>query len=626
MTIGRRTSRDHRPRDGLPLEIIASRIGHIPLALLTALALGGPAQAAPVPEERALYSDAPNGMFLLDRDWTSRSDPRDVGRRQGWQRPGTTGFRPTTVPDAFNAGDLSRKSFRGSVHWYRASFARPALDGVSQWRLRFESVNVNATVWLNGRRLGTHRGAYLPFELGADPALLKPDDNELVIRVDSRGSRHDLPPANRPRGWWNFGGILHEVYLRAVRSFELRDLYVTASPGTPALARIRARIENRTVTSLPAAATVRVTGPDGFDTTRIVDLGTAAPGASAALDTTVEIPAPRLWHPTDPALYVLTVDLPGGQRTSARFGIREWDVVDGRIRLNGAPLALRGASFHEQTRERGAALTPADRDEIVSKLVAIGANSARQHYPPHPALLEAFDREGIVFWEQIPVWRVRDANLRDARLRGRALRAFREAILRDRNHASVMAWSASNETLGGGSGESRYLRAARATAEQYDPTRLLVADKALRPLRDIPRSYRLLDAIGINEYVGWYGGRTGELRTDLATVRRRFPRQALVVTEFGAEANRSGPATRKGTYSFQDRFLRDHLRIIDGAEHVSGAIVWALRDFAVRPGWRGGNPRPRPPVLFKGLFTEAGKPKPAARRLQQLFAAALRAG
>jgi Glycosyl hydrolases family 2, TIM barrel domain/Glycosyl hydrolases family 2, sugar binding domain/Glycosyl hydrolases family 2 len=583
------------------------------------------ASAPPTPAERALYADAPNGMFLLDDGWTTRADPADTGVSDGWWQPGVTdGFTPTSIPNAFNAGDLSRRSFRGGVQWYRTTFSAPQVDGLAQWRLRFESVNTAATVWLNGSKIGQHRGAYLPFELAAD--VLQPGDNELVVRVDSRGSSTDLSPANRPRGWWNYGGILREVYLRAVRTFDLSNLRVTATPGSPAKARITATVRNMSAATLPAPATLRVQGP-GADEATTVDPGPIGPGESRAITAAINVPSPKLWSPSSPTLYVLTADVPGGQRTTAHFGIRRWSVGrDGRLRLNGKPLTLRGASFHEQTATGGAALTPADRTELVRELQTIGANFARQHYPPHPALLEAFDRAGIVYWEQIPVWRVRDGNLRNARFRSNALTALREAIVRDRNHASVAAWSVSNETLSGGSGERAYFRAARKLVAKLDPTRLLAADKALRPLSDLPRWYRLVDAIGVNEYVGWYGGRTSELPRDLATVRRRFPRQALVVTEFGAEANRSGASSRKGTYSFQRNFLRDHLHVIDTTRSLSGALVWALRDFAVAPGWAGGNPHPQPPILFKGLFEQNGSPKPAVATVRQTFRRAFRRG
>jgi beta-glucuronidase len=594
--------------------------------VLCALQATAAAAAAPVPAARTLYTDAPNGMFLLDHDWTTRPDPHGTGLRRGWFKTGAdAGFRPVTIPNAFNAGDLSRSSFAGRVQWYRGTFSPPKVEGLSEWRLRFESVNVDATVWLNGKQIGRHRGAYLPFELAVAAADMRPGDNVLVVRVDSRGAPNDLPPADRPRGWWNFGGILREVYLRAVRTFDLGELHVEAAPGDPSRARITATLRNTSAAALPAPATVHIRGPH-VDKEVVIDNGTVAPRGHKQMETTVDMPGAELWSPGSPALYELTVDVPGGQRTTAHFGVRDWRVgADGRLRLNGAPLVLRGASFHEQVPGRGAALTPADREALVGELRAIGANFAREHYPPHPALLEAFDRAGIVFWEQIPVWRVRGNQLRSARFRDNALTALRGALLRDRNHAAVMAWSISNETLRGGAGEAAYFRSARRLVDTLDPTRLLAADKSLRPLDDLPRTYRQLDAIGLNDYVGWYGGRSSELPGNLADVHRRFPRQALFVTEFGAEANRSGPASRKGTYAFQQQLLADHLAVFDRTPYVNGALAWVLRDFAVRPGWTGGNPDPRPPILFKGLFTQNGSAKPAVATVRRSFDRALAA-
>jgi beta-glucuronidase len=372
--------------------------------------------------------------------------------------------------------------------------------------------------------------------------------------------------------------------------------------------------------TLPAPVAVRVRGPAGFDQTVTMDAGTAAPLERKPIAATVDIPNPQFWSPDAPNLYELSVAVPGGQTTTAHFGVREWSVgSDGRIQLNGRPLVLRGASFHEQTPAHGAALTAADRDTIVRELTSIGANFAREHYPPHPALLEAFDRAGIVFWEQLPVWRVRGQQLRSPRFRATALSALKQAVLRDRNHASVLAWSVSNETLRGDIAEAAYFHAARDLVTKLDGTRLLAADKSLRPLDDLPASYRQLDAVGLNEYVGWYGGRTSELPGNLAEAHRRFPKQALVITEFGAEADRPGPPTQKGTYAFQQRLLTSHLGIFDRTPYLSGALVWLLRDVAARPGWTGGNPKPGPPILHKGLFKRDGSPKPAVAVIRRLF-------
>ena len=93
------------------------------------------------------------------------------------------------------------------------------------------------------------------------------------------------------------------------------------------------------------------------------------------------------------------------------------------------------------------------------------------------------------------------------------------------------------------------------------------------------------------------------------------------MTEFGAEANRRGPARRKGTYAFQSRYLRRHLQEAAAPPFLNGAIVWALRDFRVHPTWGGGNPKPNPPWNNKGLIDENGAAKPVFGLVQREFRA-----
>jgi hypothetical protein len=105
----------------------------------------------------------------------------------------------------------------------------------------------------------------------------------------------------------------------------------------------------------------------------------------------------------------------------------------------------------------------------------------------------------------------------------------------------------------------------------------------------------------------------------LDRVHRQLPGVALFLTEFGAEANRAGPASRKGTYAFQSHWLDRQLTTVDNTPYLGGAIVWLLRDYAVRPGWAGGNPRPSPPFSRKGLLSRGGGKKPAWNVVRRHF-------
>jgi beta-glucuronidase len=579
----------------------------VALTALVSLLLLAPAADAYTPTERANYTDGPDGRYLLDQGWsTSRA------------RGGS--FHPVRVPNAFNARRLNLRSERGWTQWYRERFTLPSAAGATAWRIRFESVSVHADVWLNGRKIGTHTGAHLPFELVARG--IHAGANELLVKVNGHARRDDIPPAGRERGWWNYGGILREVYLRKVSELDLGDPQITTTIGDPAQVTFKAQVRNTSAGTLPADLVLSVTGPSGFSTSLPVAGGDVALGALASVSATFSIANPQLWTPETPNLYELKATFPGGQTTTIHFGVRQWTkAADGRPLLNGRPLSLRGASFHEDALGRGAGLTAQDEDTIAGELHALGASFSRQHYPPSPRLLEAFDRLGIVFWEQIPVWRLKGKDLKPA-LRRTILDRLRQTILRDRNHASVMTWSVGNEIVRGGAAERTYLQQAKALVRRLDPTRFFAVDQTVTPRSTVPSFFKKLDALGISEYVGWYGNDSlSHVRPLLDRVHRQLPGVALFLTEFGAEANRAGPAGTKGTYAFQSHWLDRQLTAADNTPFLGGAIVWLLRDYAVRPGWSGGNPRPSPPFSRKGLLNRNGSRKAAWSVVHRHFAA-----
>jgi beta-glucuronidase len=634
------------------------RAALIALALVPALAAPAraqepapPAAAPPAsgvsePSRAVLYRDGHGGRRLLDGTWHFRADPERRGLAQGWQRAASLeGWTPVEVPHSWNAGDLSDASQRGGLAWYRKDFRLPRARRGVRWVVRFESVNYRAAVWLNGRRIGGHEGAYVPFELPAD-GLSRTGGNRLVVRASSRRTNKDVPPAReqsngRPGGgWWNDGGLLREVYLRPVDGVDIDELL--ARPDLPcrtcdATVLLRATLRNFG----RAPRRVRVTGR--VEALRARFAPVTVPGrGTREVSATVRVRHPRLWEIGDGELYRVEVDARMGRRTVSRYrthvGIRSLRVDRrGSMLLNGRPVALRGAAMHEDVPGVGAALGPEHRRHNFALLQALGATATRSHYPLHPHTLEMADRAGVLVWDEIPFTREGfafsggDQLKADAALRLRTVRAkglgFLEAMIRrDQNHASVFAWSIGNEFESRpGPAQQRYIRAAVRTAKRLDPTRLSALAIAGYPQLPAFPVYRELDALGYNLYFGWYVGTAGGLteRDRLAPfldqLHRYYPRQALFVAEFGAEANRPGPIDEKGSFAFQSDLLQYHLDVYDQKPFLNGALVWILRDFRVQPGWKGGNPKPDPPWNHKGLVNRYGEPKPAFGEVARRF-------
>ena len=612
--------------------------GALLAAPAAASAQGGGQAPAYTPPKKTISKDGNGGRYLLAGDWYFRLDTQDQGLTLGFQNQTTLdGWSRVSVPNAWNATDVSEASQRGSVGWYRKDFQPPHAARSVSWILRFESVHYRATVFLNGRQIGTHEGGYIPFEIPASG--LTRGTNRLVVRVDSRRRGDDLPPGRsfapgRPGGgWWNYGGILREVYLRKVDRMDLEQLL--ARPILPcrrcaASVLLRATLHNYS-RHQKVKLLVTVGGRRArFHAVKVPGRRTREATASVKLD------HPHLWEPGHPYLYPVKAVAMIGHRIvgsyRAHVGIRSLRVDDrGVFLLNGKRFHLRGASVHEDNPAAGAAMSPGQRAFNFKLLRQLGANITRAHYPLHPDFLEAADRAGILVWEQIPVYQVSTDVLRKTSFRKKALRYLGDTIERDQNHPSVFAWSIANELSANVKiGQRKYIQEAVGLIRQLDPTRLAAMDVSGNPSAEPADTFTSLDAIGTNAYYGWYRGPNGQtedrglLGPYLDQMHEFYPTQALFVTEFGAEANRNGPASEKGTYAFQQELLRYDIRTFDKLPFLNGAILWLLRDFKVTPDWEGGNPRPSPPYNMKGVLDHFGRKKPAFDTVARLYRAAKR--
>jgi beta-glucuronidase len=255
----------------------------------------------------------------------------------------------------------------------------------------------------------------------------------------------------------------------------------------------------------------------------------------------------------------------------------------------------------------------------------------RSQYPLSAYEEQLADELGIMLWSEIPVYQVRDSEL--SAVTPGALALLRENIVQNGNHPSVVVWSIGNELQPFVSpAQSAYIAAAVRAAHQLDPTRPVGLAFQGYPAIGCQSAYSPLQVLGINDYFGWYAGPAGQiadisvLSDYLAQERACYPKQAALVTEYGAEANRSGPVDERGTFEFQSQYVGAQLAAFAAIPWLSGAIYWALQDFLVRPGWTGGNPYPSPPIFHKGLLDLSGTAKPAWAVAQQAYQSTTQVG
>ena len=332
------------------------------------------------------------------------------------------------------------------------------------YAIRFASVNHYATVWLDGRKLGTSRRRLRPVR-GARASSRPAPTHVLTVRADWR-----FPELQRKRGWnrawFNFGGINRTVSLERIGYSQPAQpriwTHVVRVPGggRAALVSVEVRVRNNsTRRRIALSASLRRGG-------KAIGLrfgaATVPRGRTHLFQGTASVIDPDLWSPGSPALYDMRIEVPGESAVTTRVGLRELRWRSGRLYLNGRRLLLRGASLPPDARGHGDALTAADHARIVRELRAIGANATRAQQRTDPALLARLDAAGIMVWQEIGPFDAAgdwtsNTPLLQRRARQRAIDAFAEL----QPHPSIIAWSLANELAGQGHpGDSRstYMR------------------------------------------------------------------------------------------------------------------------------------------------------------------------
>jgi beta-glucuronidase len=522
----------------------------------------------------------------------------------------------------------------GWAAWYRRDFTIPknafskyVAAAARYWVIQFESVNYTATVWLNGHELGSHTGAYLPFEFQLK--YLKAGVNRLIVRVDNQRTATSFPHAGNL--WWNYGGILDAVYLIPVQSAEIQQEMIRPilkCPTCSATIDESATIHNGT----SQKQTVTLSGAYG---SAKLDFGTATirAGQSWTATASVTIAHPKLWAPGSPNLYKATLklgDSKGRSLDSYQYlsGVREITVTNGIVEVNGRRLNLRGVNDHEQDLSTGEALTLAQMQQIISWVQQLHGTIIRAHYPLNPELEQMADEDGIMLWSEIPVYQTPETYLSQASYRAAAVKLLQTDIAANQNHPSILLWSLGNELpTPVPSGEADYIKEAAAAARAADPTRPVGMAISNWPGVACQPAYAPLDVLGINEYFGWFdaGGGTNDDRAGLSsyldTVRACHPNQGLMITEFGFEGNRDGPVEDRGTYEFQDNSIEYHLGVFATKPYLSAVMYYNLRDFAAKPGWDGSDPFGTPPFVTNGLVDFFGNEKSAFGIVASSYAA-----
>ena len=193
-----------------------------------------------------------------------------------------------------------------------------------------------------------------------------------------------------------------------------------------------------------------------------------------------------------------------------------------------------------------------------------------------------------------------------------------EMIRRDRNKASVILWSVSNETPNNPI-RTQFLTNLANRARELDRTRPITSailgphGDGMEFVEDDPLT-NALDVVGQNEYIGWYLLHP----EDADNVHWTLPQKPIIISEFGAEAKQGvhGGKDERWAEEQQVNVYQHQFVMVNKIPQVRGLAPWVLMDF--RSPTRN-IPKLQDGFNRKGLFAEDGKRKQAFYLFQKTY-------
>ena len=461
--------------------------------------------------------------------------------------------------------------------WYRRCFRVDEADRGQRFVLLFDGVATHATVWVNGHLMARNFCGYTSFWCDISEVLHVGDRlNVISVYVD----------CSEPEGWfYEGGGIYRHVWLLQSAALSVAPWGVFVHPERLPDGRWQVPVETTLYNAGFETGTVDVAScildGEGVGVATATATLCIGPRASATIQSTLSVVQPMLWDLESPALYTLhTIVTHNGRvidEMDTPFGFRtvRFDANEGFF-LNDRHVKLNGTANHGDFGPLGNALPDRVQDFRIRRLKDMGCNAYRSaHNPPTPELLDACDRLGMLVMDENRWFETSEE----------AMRQVDSMVLRDRNHPSIILWSAGNEEpLQVEPRGARILAALRARIHALDPTRPVTL--ALNGGWLDHQASAVSDVIGMNYGIAFYDA-----------VHAQHPGTPMLAPETCAADTNRGEYVRDEAAFIHDAYdlhwapfgtnRRNSQRQIGERPFFCGQFIWTGIDYRGETQWPG---------------------------------------
>ncbi|KJD34347.1 glycoside hydrolase [Tamlana nanhaiensis] len=539
--------------------------------------------------------------------------------------PANLNWETVSVPHNWDQYYGYRRMKHGNLHgiaWYKKIVEVDKKNADKQHFLFFEGVGSYATVWVNGKKVGTHKGGRTTFTINISEALNFEAENTILVKAEHPAFIADLPwVCGGCSGEWGFSegsqpmGIFRPVSLIVTNSVRIEPFGVHIwnenISKKNATVNITTELKNYSNSAKTITIENSLLDAEGAEVTSVETKLENFSDLKTIKQTLPEIKTPNLWSPKNPYLYQLSTKVyENGELIDAQttpYGMRwvSWPInregEDNRFYINGEPFFINGTCEYEHSIGKSHSFSSEEVQSRISQVKAAGYNAFREGHQPHNLRYqEHLDAEGILFWSQFSAHIWYDT----PEFKENFKTLLKEWIKERRNNPSVVMWGLQNESTI----PKVFAEECTQIIRELDPT------SAQQRLVTTCNGGEGTDWNVIQNWSGTYGGDPYNYGEEMT--------EQLLNGEYGAwrsaDLHTEGEFNQKGIYS-ENRFAQLMEIKVREAESVRDSIVgqyhWLLYSHE-NPGRSQNGEGYRDidkvgPVNYKGIFTIWGEPTDA---------------
>ena len=350
------------------------------------------------------------------------------------------------------------RNYQGIV-WYRKHFTVPADMKGKDVTVHFEAIMGKQDIFVNGKKVKSHLGGYLPITINLSELGVKAGDKCLIAVKADNSDDKTYPPGKKQAAldFCYHGGMYRDVWLIGKSPVAITDaieankvagggvfLHYDNISEQSADVFVNVEVGNTSGRTAQPMVIAVVKDRDGKQLYSVTKKIKVKAGKTTTAYLAMKMKQPKLWSPESPYLYNVEITVAENGTTvdggMVRMGIRkaEFKGKDG-FWLNGKPYhQLIGGNRHQDFAYVGNAMPNSQQWRDAKRLKDAGMTIVRcAHYPMDPAFMEACDELGLFIIVPTPGWQYWN---KDPRFGELVHENTRQIIRRDRNHTCVLLW------------------------------------------------------------------------------------------------------------------------------------------------------------------------------------------